>query len=80
MSSSHKYVAFQWDDPLLPKQQLTGEERMVCDAARSYCQDRLMPRMLEAFCTEHTNPAIFCGMGLLGLLRSLPTRNCRPAA
>lgn len=39
---------FAWDDPLLLEEQLTEEERMVRDAARSYCQDKLMPRILEA--------------------------------
>ncbi len=40
--------AFQWDDPLLLEDQLTDEERMVRDAARAYCQDKLMPRVLES--------------------------------
>ncbi|HZW21630.1 MAG TPA: acyl-CoA dehydrogenase, partial [Noviherbaspirillum sp.] len=40
---------FHWDDPLLLDQQLTNEERMVRDAANAYCQERLQPRVLEAF-------------------------------
>ena len=40
---------FAWDDPLLLDQQLTEDERMVRDAARAYCQDKLAPRVLEAF-------------------------------
>jgi hypothetical protein len=40
---------FQWEDPLLLSSQLTEEERMVQDAARAYCEERLMPRVLEAF-------------------------------
>lgn len=35
---------FVWDDPLLLDQQLTQEERMVRDAARAYCQDKLDQR------------------------------------
>jgi glutaryl-CoA dehydrogenase len=59
---------FQWDDPLLLEQQLTDDERMVRDAARRYAQDRLAPRILEAFRHEQTDLAIFREMGALGLL------------
>ncbi|MGN6702951.1 MAG: acyl-CoA dehydrogenase family protein, partial [Burkholderiaceae bacterium] len=59
---------FHWDDPLLLNQQLTEEERMVRDAAAAYCQDRLQPRVLEAFRQEKTDPAIFREMGEMGLL------------
>jgi glutaryl-CoA dehydrogenase len=59
---------FHWDDPLLLDQQLTDEERMVRDAAAAYCQDKLQPRVLDAFRNETTDPAIFREMGELGLL------------
>ncbi len=59
---------FVWDDPLLLEQQLTEDERMVRDAARAYCQDKLAPRVLEAFRSERTDPSIFREMGGLGLL------------
>jgi glutaryl-CoA dehydrogenase len=59
---------FVWDDPLLLDQQLTEDERMVRDAARAYCQDKLAPRVLEAFRSEKTDPNIFREMGALGLL------------
>jgi glutaryl-CoA dehydrogenase len=59
---------FVWDDPLLLNDQLTEDERMVRDAAAAYCQDRLAPRILEAFRHEKTDPAIFREMGALGLL------------
>ena len=59
---------FHWEDPLLMDQQLTEEERMVRDAARAYAQDKLMPRVLEAFRHEKTDPAIFREMGELGLM------------
>jgi glutaryl-CoA dehydrogenase len=61
-------MSFQWDDPLLLDQQLTDEERMIRDTARAYCQDKLAPRVLEAFRNEHTDLAIFREMGELGLL------------
>jgi glutaryl-CoA dehydrogenase len=59
---------FHWDDPLLLETQLTDDERAVRDAARAYCQDRLAPRVLEAFRHEKTDPSIFREMGELGLL------------
>ena len=58
---------FHWDDPLLLDQQLTQDERMVRDAAAAYAQEKLMPRVLEAFRHEKTDPAIFREMGALGL-------------
>jgi glutaryl-CoA dehydrogenase len=61
-------ASFQWDDPLLLEEQLTAEEKMVRDAAREYAQDKLAPRIVEAFRNEHTDPAIFREMGSLGLL------------
>jgi glutaryl-CoA dehydrogenase len=59
---------FVWHDPLLLDQQLTQDERMVRDAAHAYCQDKLAPRVLEAFRFEKTDPGIFREMGALGLL------------
>lgn len=58
---------FHWDDPLLLDQQLTEDERMVRDAAAAYAQEKLMPRVLDAFRHEKTDPAIFREMGELGL-------------
>ena len=59
---------FAWDDPLLLDQQLSEDERMVRDAARAYCQDKLAPRVVDAFRNEKTDPEIFPEMGALGLL------------
>lgn len=59
---------FQWDDPLLLEAQLSEEERMVRDTARAYAQEKLLPRVQEAFRHEKTDPAIFREMGELGLL------------
>lgn len=58
---------FHWDDPLLLDQQLTQDERMVRDAAAAYAQEKLMPRVLEAFRHEKMDTAIFREMGELGL-------------
>ena len=59
---------FQWEDPFLVSAQLTDDERMIRDAARSFCQDKLKPRILEAFRHEKVDTAIFREMGELGLL------------
>ncbi|MEO3429814.1 acyl-CoA dehydrogenase [Pelagibius sp. CAU 1746] len=61
---------FAWEDPLLLEDQLSEEERMVRDAARAYCQDQLMPRILEANRHEIFDRAIFTEMGALGFLGS----------
>jgi glutaryl-CoA dehydrogenase len=61
---------FDWADPLLIEQMLTEEERMVRDMARAYAQDKLMPRVLEAYAHEKTDASIFREMGELGLLGS----------
>src|SRR5258706_12831819 len=68
MTSSHSKASFHWDDPLLLDEQLTDSERAVRDAARSYCQDRLTPRVLESFRHERTDPEIFRELGALGML------------
>ncbi|CAN5147823.1 acyl-CoA dehydrogenase [soil metagenome] len=60
--------AFNWQDPFLLDEQLSDDERMVRDAAHAYAQDKLQPRVLEAFRHEKTDPAIFREMGELGLL------------
>ena len=67
MSSSSK-ATFNWSDPLLLDQQLTEDERMIRDASAQYAQDKLLPRVIEAFRNEYTDVAIFREMGALGLL------------
>jgi glutaryl-CoA dehydrogenase len=59
---------FKWDDPFLFNNQLTDEERMIRDTARKYCQDKLMPRILEANRHETFDRAIMNEMGSMGLL------------
>jgi len=61
---------FQWDDPLLLDDLLSDEERMVRDAARAYCQEKLMPRVLEANRHEKFHREIMNEMGELGFLGS----------
>ncbi|MEZ2220194.1 acyl-CoA dehydrogenase [Rhizobium sp. RCC_161_2] len=59
---------FDWADPFRLVEQLSDEERMVLDTAHAYAQEKLAPRVLEAFRHEKTDPTIFREMGELGLL------------
>jgi glutaryl-CoA dehydrogenase len=68
LMTSTSRASFHWDDPLLLERQLADDERQVRDAAFAYCQERLAPRVLDAFRHETTDPAIFREMGELGLL------------
>jgi glutaryl-CoA dehydrogenase len=61
-------ATFQWDDPLLLEQQLGADERAIRDAARDYVQNRLAPRVTEAFRHETTDSGIFRELGEIGLL------------
>ena len=59
---------FDWADPFFLDDQLEEEERAVRDTAAAYAQDKLAPRIIDAFQHETTDPAIFAEMGALGLL------------
>ena len=67
-TGSYKGAPFSWADPFLLEDQLTEEERMIRDSAKAYADDKLAPRIIDAFQHEHTDPAIFSEMGALGLL------------
>ncbi|EPE94060.1 acyl-CoA dehydrogenase [Rhizobium grahamii] len=64
----HTRETFDWADPFRLVEQLTDEERMVQETAHAFAQEKLLPRVLEAFRHEKTDPAIFREMGELGLL------------
>ncbi|MCA3446225.1 MAG: acyl-CoA dehydrogenase [Rhodobacter sp.] len=59
---------FDWEDPFRLEDQLTEEERMLRDAARTFAQEKLQPRVVAAYREEKTDPAIFTEMGEMGLL------------
>lgn len=61
-------ATLRWDDPLLLDDLLTDEERAIRDVAHGYAQEKLLPRVIEAFREEKTDRAIFNEMGELGLL------------
>ncbi|GGH18012.1 glutaryl-CoA dehydrogenase [Cribrihabitans marinus] len=59
---------FDWEDPFRLSDQLSEEERMIAQSARSYAREKLMPRITDAFRNEETDPEIFREMGDMGLL------------
>ena len=61
-------AAFDWSDPFLLEDALTGEERMIRDTARDFAQDRLMPGVVEAWRHERFDRGLMQEMGALGLL------------
>jgi len=63
-----KRVSFDWQDPMFLEQQLTEEERLIRDAARDYCQDRLLSRVQMANRDEVFHREIMNEFGELGLL------------
>ncbi|WP_295004034.1 acyl-CoA dehydrogenase [uncultured Dechloromonas sp.] len=66
---------FNWEDPLLLDSQLAADERQVRNAARSFAEKALKPRVRDAFRHETVDPAIFREMGDMGLLGpTLPPR------
>ncbi len=60
--------SMQWDDPFLLDAQLSEDEKLIRDSARSYCQDKLQPRVISAFREERFDRDIMSEMGALGLL------------
>jgi glutaryl-CoA dehydrogenase len=66
--SNNTSADFVWDDPFLIDQQLTDDERMLRDATHEFAQEKLLPRVVEAFRNETTDVAIFKEMGEMGLL------------
>jgi len=70
MSVRSDNVPFNWADPFAMEEQLSEEERLVRDTAKQYSQEKLLPRVREAYQKEETDPEIFREMGALGLLGS----------
>jgi glutaryl-CoA dehydrogenase len=61
---------FDWADPFLIEEELSEDERMVRDSARAYCQEKLLPRVIEANRHERFDREILDEMGALGFLGS----------
>ena len=60
--------SFDWADPFRLSRQLDEDERMIQASAAAYAQEKLAPRILDAFADETTDPDIFREMGEMGLL------------
>lgn len=61
-------VTFNWEDPLAAAELYTEEELAIQETARQYCQERLQPRVLEAYRNENYDRKILEEMGEIGLL------------
>jgi glutaryl-CoA dehydrogenase len=77
VAAAGRLGAFTWDDPLLLDGQLSEDERAIRDAARDYCQDKLLPRVLLAHREEKFDRDILTEMGWLGFLgATLDSHGC----
>ena len=65
-----RWGRFNWEDPLLLESQLAEDERLVRDTARQYAQEKLLPRIVEAYNNEEFDRGVIAEMGALGLLGS----------
>ena len=68
--ASNTWQSINWKDPFLLEQQLSDDQKMVRDTAHQFAQEKLLPRVREAFRNEETDPSIFQEMGSVGLLGS----------
>ena len=68
--ASNTWQSINWKDPFLLEQQLSDDQRMVRDTAHQFAQEKLLPRVRDAFRKEDTDPNIFKEMGAVGLLGS----------
>ena len=59
---------FDWEDAFALDAQLSDEERLVRDTAAAYAQEKLQPRVTEAYLDENFDREIMSEMGELGLL------------
>ncbi|MBO9460599.1 acyl-CoA dehydrogenase [Labrenzia sp. PO1] len=60
--------SFDWQDPFHLRDQLKEDEQLIQDTARAFAQEKLLPRVIEAYREEKTDRGIFNEMGELGLL------------
>ena len=68
MATTYPKAMFNWEDPFDLDGQLSEDERMIRDAARAYAQDKLLPRVSDAYMNETAAPELFREMGEMGLL------------
>ncbi len=61
---------FNWEDPFLLSEQLSDDERAIVDAAHTFCQEKLQPRVLMAARHEKFDREIMNEAGAMGFLGS----------
>eukprot|EP01117_Protostelium_nocturnum_P020392 TRINITY_DN9147_c0_g1_i1.p1 TRINITY_DN9147_c0_g1~~TRINITY_DN9147_c0_g1_i1.p1 ORF type:complete len:476 (-),score=169.69 TRINITY_DN9147_c0_g1_i1:45-1259(-) len=74
-------IKYDWKDPFRLEDQLSEDEKMIRDEANAYCQEHLMPRIIEANRNESFDPNImkeFGSRGLLGI--TIEGYNCAGAS
>ena len=60
--------SYDWADPFMLEDQLTEDERLTRDSARAFAQEKLQPRVINAYREEEVAPEVFRQMGDMGLL------------
>ncbi|HMN38568.1 MAG TPA: acyl-CoA dehydrogenase [Hyphomicrobium sp.] len=61
-------AAFSWADPLGFEEALTPDERLLCESARKFAEDKLMPRVRDDFRNEGFDRSVMRDMGAMGFL------------
>ncbi|KAI0016555.1 glutaryl-CoA dehydrogenase [Xylariomycetidae sp. FL0641] len=80
-ASASQAAVFDWQDPLVSKNLLTEDEMAIMETAERYCQEQLLPRVLQAYRDENYDRNILLEMGELGLLgASLEGYGCAGAS
>jgi glutaryl-CoA dehydrogenase len=59
---------FDWQDPFMMRDQLNEDEVLIMETAHAFAQEKLLPRVIDAYREEKTDREIFNEMGELGLL------------
>ena len=60
--------SYDWADPFMLEDHLTEDERLTRESARAFAQEKLQPRVINAYREEEVAPEIFRQMGDMGLL------------
>lgn len=61
-------LTMNYEDPLFFNKTLSEEEKLIMNAARDYCQEKLFPRVLKGFRDEHFDTKIMKEYGEMGFL------------
>ena len=67
---SQAKTSYAWDDILNFQNQLSDEEQILQSSVKSYCRDKLLPRIVNDNRNENFDRSIFTEMGKLGILGS----------